>query len=541
MRRVFDLLILDEAHEYRAGDTAQGVAAGTLAEVCGSTLALTGTLLNGYSSSLFWLLWRFDRKIRELFDYDEMSRWVDLYGFRTWERRLSKAPRRQSRYARLSGLTRHRVRERPGINPRALFHLLPHCVFLRLSDVAEALPPYEEEVEELRMEQEQHRSYLELATALRDEVGDLRRSRVGVRLLATYLQALLTYPDACTAGERVYDPEDLRDLENLVREVPGISPDPADHPNLPPIVDLPPLPDITYPKEQALIDIVREEHLAGRRVMVYVTHTGRRDITPRLNDFLTKEGFRVEVLKANTVPAEFREEWVARQVADGDIDVLICHPRLVQTGLDLIDFPTIVHYETEYSVYAMRQASRRSWRIGQTEPVRVIFLSYRGTMQSKALSLVAAKMHSSLIVEGELPEDGLASLGDTSGEVFAELVKALVEGKERLDGSLEAMFAERRDAERESDRSIVTSAWDVALDAHPDPDTGRAEAMSSERAVSLELCDRCHSFAIFDNGVCVSCAGYSLAEGARRSGRAPMHVVPPASSLADSTRQMALL
>ena len=54
---------------------------------------------------------------------------------------------------------------------------------------------------------------------------------------------------------------------------------------------------------------------------------------------------------------------------------MICHPRLVQTGLDLIDFPTLIWYETDYSVYVMRQASRRSWRIGQTRPVKVVFMS----------------------------------------------------------------------------------------------------------------------------------------------------------------------
>ena len=41
---------------------------------------------------------------------------------------------------------------------------------------------------------------------------------------------------------------------------------------------------------------------------------------------------------------------VADRVKQG-IDVLICHPRLVQTGLDLIGFPTICWYETEFYVF----------------------------------------------------------------------------------------------------------------------------------------------------------------------------------------------
>ncbi len=43
----------------------------------------------------------------------------------------------------------------------------------------------------------------------------------------------------------------------------------------------------------------------------------------------------------------------------------------------------------------MRQASRRSWRIGQTEPVQVVFIAYRNTLQADALKLVGQKLQSS--------------------------------------------------------------------------------------------------------------------------------------------------
>ena len=65
---------------------------------------------------------------------------------------------------------------------------------------------------------------------------------------------------------------------------------------------------------------------------------------------LTRHGFRVAVMKADAVSPERREAWVADRVKQG-IDVMICHPRLVQTGLDLIDFPTLIWYETEFSVF----------------------------------------------------------------------------------------------------------------------------------------------------------------------------------------------
>ena len=204
----------------------------------------------------------------------------------------------------------------------------------------------------------------------------MRRSRTRSRrarrlLLATYLQALLAYPDGCTRGEAVFDPES----EEL-------------------LVQAPPLPEERlYPKEQALVDLVAAERLQGRRVLVYATHTGTRDITGRMEEFLGRHGLRVAVMKADAVPPERREAWVAKRVEEG-VDVLVCHPRLVQTGLDLVEFPTICWYETDYSVYTMRQASRRSWRIGQTQPVQVVFMAYRNTLQADALQLVAKKLQS---------------------------------------------------------------------------------------------------------------------------------------------------
>ena len=163
-------------------------------------------------------------------------------------------------------------------------------------------------------------------------------------------------------------------------------------------------------------------------------------------------------MKADAVAPDRREAWVADGVKEG-IDVLICHPRLVQTGLDLIDFPTICWYETDYSVYVMRQASRRSWRIGQTRPVKVVFMSYRNTLQADALKLVAKKLQSSLAVEGELPEDGLAAYGDDGDDMMMALARKIVSGEEDEAETVEAVFAAARDAESVAEELLVDDGW----------------------------------------------------------------------------------
>ena len=178
---------------------------------------------------------------------------------------------------------------------------------------------------------------------------------------------------------------------------------------------------------------------------------------------LTRHGFRVAVMKADAVAPERREAWVADKVKQG-IDVMICHPRLVQTGLDLIDFPTLIWYETDYSVYVMRQASRRSWRIGQTRPVKVVFMSYKNTLQADALKLVAKKLQSSLAVEGELPEDGLAAYGDDGDDgddLMMALARKIVSGEEEDAETVEEVFAQARDAEAASEEFLVDDGWKV--------------------------------------------------------------------------------
>ena len=453
MRGFFDLLIGDECHEFKGRGSAQGIAAGILADTCGKSLSLTGTLLGGYSSTIFHLLYRFSPEIRTDFGRSDEHRWIQRYGFE--EHTIGKPDDESVEDGRYSRRRKYRktVRERPGLVPSALFHIIGNTVFLRLSDVASGLPNYEEQILLSSMDSEedttgysQRSAYNKVFEELRNELAKALKSG-SKRLLATYLQTLLAYPDGCTKGETVFDPR----TGDVIVAVPPLS-----HEKL-------------YPKEKALIDLVAAERLEGRRVLVYVTHTGTRDITGRMDDILTRHGFKVAVMKADAVAPNRREKWVADKVKEG-IDVLICHPRLVQTGLDLIDFPTIVWDETDYSVYVVRQASRRSWRIGQTRPVKVVFMSYRNTLQADALKLVAKKMQSSLAVEGELPEDGLAAYGDDGDDLMMALARKLVLDHDRgivigeeedENETMEEVFAAARDAEATAEELLVDDGWKV--------------------------------------------------------------------------------
>ncbi|MCK5615070.1 hypothetical protein KAR91_75100 [Candidatus Pacearchaeota archaeon] len=397
----FDLLVVDECHEYRGRGSAQGYAAGILADACKKTLALTGTLSGGYSSTLFHLLFRLTKRFKDDYKHDDVRKWIDHYGI--WETVSKHNEDEYNDNSQSKGRKYARApREKPGISPVILpKYLLDKTVFIRLGDIAIDLPPLSEEVVDIEMSENQSSAYQKLYSDLRDIlIQELRQGNKS--LLAVYLQALLTYPDRCTKGEYVYSKEE----EGLLL---------ASAPELDS--------DVLYPKEQAIIELIQREMKAGRKVLVFCTHTNRRDVTARLQEKIQNAGIRSEILKAS-IAAEKREEWLLDH--GKDLDCIITNPALVQTGLDIIEFPTIAYCQAGYSPYILRQSSRRSWRIGQDKPVKIYYFVYVDTMQEQALKLMSLKMKSSLIIEGEIGEEGLSTYNTGDDNLFYELAKNIV-------------------------------------------------------------------------------------------------------------------
>jgi SNF2 family DNA or RNA helicase len=388
----FDLLISDECHEYKGAATAQGIALDHLGKASKQILALTGTLLGGYSSNLFYLLFRISPDIRKDFRFRDIKRWMELYGVLE---KITFISANDEGRASLKKAQEVRWHERPGISPTLIPELLPRAIFLKLSDLNIALPPYREIAHSIEMDSAQKETYRSFQE---DLLAELRTAlnQGSKRLLGVYLQGLLGYSDSPWVQEIIKDKESGRVLAEST-----------------------PLPEHTlYPKEKELLRICAEAKKEKRKTVVYCVHTETRDITERLKKILGDAGLEAEVLKAAKVKACEREEWT--QSFKGD--VLITHPRNVQTGLDLIQFPEVVWYQQDYSVYIVRQASRRSWRIGQKEPVNVHHLYYKSTIQEKAITLNVKKLRAALLTEGELTdgqfleqieEDGLLALAKT--------------------------------------------------------------------------------------------------------------------------------
>ena len=159
---------------------------------------------------------------------------------------------------------------------------------------------------------------------------------------------------------------------------------------------------------------------------MFAVYTNKHDVIERLEGLLGTEGIGAATLRAS-VPTHKREAWYREQMRRG-IDVAICHPKIVETGLDLLDFPTILFHETGYSLHTLRQSSRRSWRIGQRRPVEVKFFAYAGTMQEVCLRLMGKKLLVALAMEGKFASEGLQAI-DGDDDMLTAMARELVENK----------------------------------------------------------------------------------------------------------------
>jgi hypothetical protein len=185
-----------------------------------------------------------------------------------------------------------------------------------------------------------------------------------------------------------------------------------------------------YPKEQALLDLVRQEKQKGRQCWVYLQITEKHGLLDRLKGILERHGLRVGVLRASVELAK-REEWIARN--GKDVDVVLSHPKLVETGLDLFDkggnhnFCTLIFYQTGYNLFTLRQASRRSWRIGQEKDCKVVYLYYAGTMQERAMGLMGRKLAAAEAIDGKFSSEGLAAAAEDEGSLAMMMAKNLID------------------------------------------------------------------------------------------------------------------
>ena len=255
----------------------------------------------------------------------------------------------------------------------------------------------------------------------------------GYDALSAYLQATLTWP---------YQPWKRKVIQSTIVDDVAVS-------------DVMPA-TMILPHHEYLAEHCADNIADGRRVLIFAEHTGKDDICEDIRTKVTtlaatnhQVDLKIAVLRSTTVKPGDRNAWFTARAEEG-VNVVICNPRLVKTGLNLIQWPSIVVLEPIYSLYDLFQAKRRAFRPTQTKPCDVTFIGYRDSMSQRALSVVGRKAAAAAIMNGDDSAGGLLEFDPGMGllQELAKQIRSSLQSSDSLEaeGDLQALFAQSAQA-----------------------------------------------------------------------------------------------
>jgi Uncharacterised methyltransferase family (DUF6094) len=424
---LFDVLLVDEGHEYATEGSAQEKSAHRLMGLGAPTILMSGSIMNGYAASLFTNLWACSPAFRAEFARDELSLFVTRYGYRkrlVEEKKDGKVVAFGSVTDRVERSERV-IGEAPGVLPLlVLRHLLPISVTLHKTDLAIDLPPCEQRRVAVAPGPELLGHYKALESKL---LAQIKRDRFTAKdgKLWGQLAELPSYLDRATAD--VGNAASGGDFEirypagddgpgELVARAPALRA------------------SAILPKEAWLLEEVGRQLARGRNVLVFGWHT---NVLPRIAGLISSLILApVPVLHADKVPTGKRQAWIDSEVVKKGRRVMVANPTTVQTGLN-----NLVHFSTEIwpenpacNPLIYRQAIGRIDRIGQRLPTEVLFPVYEGTLQEQLYDLLLRKVVVSVSTDGLDPDAALRAAGGAEDDASAGLslgrqIYALLEGK----------------------------------------------------------------------------------------------------------------
>lgn len=400
-----DYLIADECHLYNSGESAQSNAFGDLVATAKHSLALTGTLLNGYADNIYHLLYRmYSREfVKRGHAYNSSKKFVNEYGVYREVTTTSTANGRL--------VNRTSVKTCPGISPRLFSDmLLNKACFISLADMSDALPSFTETCVPVEMDTATQTGYDTVISQMRSRLSS-RDSSDNHQLAFSAIQKLNMYPDA---------PYDIAPIySHKTGEVLITFPNAIQKPE-----------DFVSNKDLKVLELARERLEAGDNVLIYTDYVNRGDVVDRMLRMFDAAGIKACNLTASVKPSE-REEWIAKHTRDG-YRILVTNQQLVSTGLDMLDHRSIIYVSLGYNLFTLRQSSRRSLRLNQTQPVHVYYVYFKNSTQQTVLSLMGEKLRAALNIEGKFEsQEGLQSMDNNDASLLTQIANSLVNNVER--------------------------------------------------------------------------------------------------------------
>lgn len=448
LKGCFDMFIVDEAHLFKGGATAQGNAMHALAKASKYQLALTGTIAGGVATDLFYLFYRLDPvRMRSLgFEFTDEMKFAKKYGtIETVYDYVDSGETNRNQASRGRQIKPPQIK--PGISP-VIFRdlLLDKTVFLDLSDMSKFLPNLKEKVVRVRVDRniEDEKGNLVpnpehgMLSHYRNVIEHLKcesRQGEGKGILGKMLQFSLSYPDHPYGVSPIKSPftgSVLKYVEDFSEIISN---------------------DKLLAKEKELLSIVTSELGEGRNCVVYVEYAKDPEtcVSYRLKEILQKHcslsDHEVVIIESSYPSAAKRESWMHKKAKEG-AKVFIVQPKCVETGLDfcwrdkegnIYNYPTLIFYQIGYSLFTFWQASKRAHRLNQREECRNYYMAYEGTMQEAVIQIIAEKQAATSAIQGKFSTEGLAAIAQ-GVDVKVRLAQAMADMDNISGSGIQEMF-----------------------------------------------------------------------------------------------------
>ncbi len=433
LKGYIDVFICDEVHKAKGGSTAQGNAFHHIMKAAKYTFGLTGTIAGGVATDLFYILYRLEpgRMKEHGYSWTSVMKFAVDYGCVETEF-TADVNLRNNVCSRGRQLRQPRVL--PGISPKIFSDfLLDRAVFLNIEDMSANMPPLYEWIRLCKpkpgLEAQMFQKYNRTIGAIKQYERDFK-----VPLSSVRHQFEMSYLDKPYGVEPILDPKSgfevvtPQDYRILLEDGGMLA------------------------KEEMLIDIVKQELSESRNCVIYAEYTqsDSTNVLPRLQELLLKhcnlQKNEVVVMRASYPSAAAREAWMHARAKEG-MKVMLCNPRLCETGLDfcwkergeIYNFPTLIFYQSGYSLFIMWQAAGRAWRLNQREECRTYYLAYEMTVQQAILQVLGEKKAATAAIQGRFSADGLAAMAK-GVDTQVRIAQIMSEMDEHTGNKLQEMF-----------------------------------------------------------------------------------------------------
>lgn len=388
----FDSLILDEAHESNNFDSIIGAATREILQRAKKSILLSGTITNGYASSIYNILFALIPNTLKRDNVFEKENFVKTYGT------LMAVTKNKDNEYYITSRTQVKdsdFQEVEGINPLVFTkYFSNNFIFVELSDIKEDVPNLNEHFVGVNQLEEVEKAEKLLYKDI-EKVSPFNSSFYKESVIKHFANKPYNWNEI----EFEYYKEGTK-LTEYVQ---------------PTNIDLK---DTILPKDKKLIEICKERVAKGEKVWIYndfITngkYTTGESVEERIARVLNDAGLKVYVLKSSVRTIERRE---IVNINRNKYDVFISNAKLVGTGINMQWCTNYIFYSPTYHVNTVRQASRRGLRANSTVPSNIYHLYFKQGIEEEIIERYKLKLAESEAVQAKFVDIGVKRTASSLG------------------------------------------------------------------------------------------------------------------------------